>query len=229
MMRESGTISNFVGILTFIASWIIVTQVLEMKLMGAIMDKAISVGLIALVVIFQDEIRKMLLDLGSRKRWKFLFRHFTNHAIDDASRVTQSAIARACQSMPATKTGALIVIQQTQELRMYETSGDKIDAEVSSRLLENIFFKNSPLHDGAVVIANNRIMAAACILPVSHNSDIPKAFGLRHRAALGASQETDAKIIVVSEETGKITMAHNGKFYRNLSATDLENLLAPEP
>ena len=205
------------------------TQGVEMKLMGAIMDKVISVGLIALVVIFQDEIRKMLLDIGSRRRWKYFFRYILKQdEEDDSSRVTLSAIARACQSMASTKTGALIVIQQDQDLQMYETTGDKIDAEVSSRLLENIFFKNSPLHDGAVIISNNRIMAAACILPVSHNSDIPKSFGLRHRAALGASQETDAKVIVVSEETGHITMTHNGKFYRNLSATDLEGLLAPE-
>ena len=222
MMKQSGTISIFVGILTFIAIWILVTQILEMKLMGAIMDKAISVGLIALVVIFQDEIRKLLLDLGSRKRWRFLFNYILKQKEEDVNGNTIRIVSRACQNMSATKTGALIVVQQDQDLKMYETTGDAIDAEVSSRLIENIFFKNSPLHDGAMVISNNRIMAAACILPVSHNYDIPKSFGLRHRAALGASQETDAKVIIVSEETGRITMAHNGRFYKNLTSIELE-------
>lgn len=226
MMKESGTINIFAGVLAFIAIWILVTQILDMRLLGAIMDKVISVGLIALVVIFQDEIRRMLLDLGSKKRWRFFLSFFLKRPDDDGSQTVISAIVRSCQSMSSTKTGALIAIQQTSDLRMFELTGDSIDAVVSTRLIENIFFKNSPLHDGAMIVANNRISAAACILPVSHNPDIPKHFGLRHRAALGLSQETDAKVIIVSEETGLITMAHNGKLYRNLSPNTLERMLS---
>jgi uncharacterized protein (TIGR00159 family) len=225
MMKESGTINIFVGVLGFIALWILVTQVLEMRLMGAIMDKVISVGLIALVVIFQDEIRRMLLEMGSKRRWRFLLNLFFNRKEGEENRDDVSAIVRACQNMSRTKTGALIAIQQYRELRMFETTGDHIDAEISSRLIENIFFKNSPLHDGAMIVAGGRITAAACILPVAHNQDIPKHFGLRHRAALGLSQETDAKVIVVSEETGSITLAHNGRFHKNLAPNVLEKLL----
>lgn len=226
MMKESGTINIFVGVLAFIAIWILVTQILDMRLMGAIMDKVISVGLIALVVIFQDEIRRMLLEIGSKKRWRFLLNMFFKRPEDDSSRAVISAVVRACQNMAQGKVGALIVMQQLGDLKMIELTGDHIDAEVSSRLIENIFFKNSPLHDGAMIIANNRISAAACILPVSHNQDIPKHFGLRHRAALGLSQESDAKIVVVSEETGYITLAYNGKLYRNLSTNTLEKMLS---
>lgn len=225
MMKESGTINIFVGVLAFIAIWILVTQILDMRLMGAIMDKVISVGLIALVVIFQDEIRRMLLEVGSKKRWRFLLNFFLKRNDEDDSQTAVSAIVRSCQNMAQTKTGALIALQQGSDLKMFELTGDIIDAEISTRLIENIFFKNSPLHDGAMVIANNRIAAAACILPVSHNQDIPKHYGLRHRAALGLSQETDAKVIVVSEETGYITLAHNGKLYRNLSPSSLEKML----
>lgn len=225
MMKESGTINIFVGVLAFIALWILVTQILDMRLMGAIMDKVISVGLIALVVIFQDEIRRMLLEMGSKKRWRFFLNFFLKRSEEDDSQSAISAVVRSCQNMAQTKTGALIALQQTSDLKMFELTGDTIDAEISTRLIENIFFKNSPLHDGAMVIANNRIAAAACILPVSHSQDIPKHYGLRHRAALGLSQETDAKIIVVSEETGYITLAHNGKLYRNLSASALEKML----
>ncbi len=226
MMKDSGTINIFVGVLTFIAVWILVTQVLDMRLMGAIMDKVISVGLVTLVIIFQDEIRRFLVDLGSKKRWRFFLDFFFKHPEDDGMQKVITAVVRACQNMSQSRTGALIAVQQTTELKMFENTGDAIDAEVSTRLIENIFFKNSPLHDGAMIIANNRIAAAACILPVSHNQDIPKMYGLRHRSALGLSQESDAKVIVVSEETGMITMAHNGRLYRNLTPNSLEKMLS---
>ena len=128
--------------------------------------------------------------------------------------------------MSRTKTGALIVLQQKMPLDDYEKTGDIIDADVNMRLIENIFFKNSPLHDGAMIIARGRIAAAGCILPVSHNMDIPKHLGLRHRAALGMSQTTDAYCVVVSEETGAISVAHNGVLHTKISAIDLENILS---
>ena len=134
-------------------------------------------------------------------------------------------IVYACISLSKGKVGALIVIKRDMPLAIYEQTGDIINADVNPRLIENIFFKNSPLHDGAMIISDNRIRAAGCILPVSHNLDIPKSLGLRHRAALGISQETDAIAVVVSEETGNISVAMNGKFKLRLSTKELEQIL----
>ena len=135
-------------------------------------------------------------------------------------------IVYACMNMSKTNTGALIVIEQSVPLESYERSGDNIDANVNSRLIENIFFKNSPLHDGALIIAHGRIKAAGCILPVSHDTNVPRHLGLRHRSALGISQATDALAIVVSEETGSISVAHEGKLSTRLSITELEHRLS---
>ena len=135
-------------------------------------------------------------------------------------------IVYACMNMSKTKTGALIVVQQDIPLENYEKSGDMIDALINTRLIENIFFKNSPLHDGAMIIAGDRIKAAGCILPVSHDTNVPRSLGLRHRSALGIAQATDAFAIVVSEETGNISVAHRGKLSTRLSSTDLEHRLS---
>ena len=135
-------------------------------------------------------------------------------------------VVNACMNMSKSNTGALIVIEQTMPLVSYEKTGDSIDASISSRLLQNIFFKNSPLHDGAVILSEGRIKAAGCILPVSHNTDIPRRFGLRHRSALGISQATDAIAVIVSEETGGISIAYNGTIHADLSSTELERRLA---
>ena len=136
------------------------------------------------------------------------------------------AIVYACMNMSKSKTGALIVVERNTPLEKFEHTGEIINADVNSRLIECIFIKNNPLHDGAMIIANDRIAAAACILPVSHNTDIPKSLGLRHRSALGISQESDAIAIIVSEETGNISIAHNGKFRLRLSGKDLEDILS---
>ncbi|MGL5272916.1 MAG: diadenylate cyclase, partial [Phocaeicola sp.] len=134
-------------------------------------------------------------------------------------------IVLACLSMSKTRTGALIVMERSVSLNGIVTTGDTIDASLNQRLIENIFFKNSPLHDGAMIISNQRIVSAGCILPVSHDQSISKALGLRHRAALGVSQESDALTIIVSEETGNISVAHKGKFHLRLSAEELERLI----
>ncbi len=134
-------------------------------------------------------------------------------------------VVYACMSMSKSRTGALIVIERSVPLTNYAKSGDIIDASINTRLIENIFFKNSPLHDGAMIIANNRIEAAGCILPVSHDSDVPRSLGLRHRSALGIAQATDAIAVVVSEETGNISVAHRGKLSTRLSSTELEHRL----
>ena len=136
------------------------------------------------------------------------------------------AVVYACMGMSKSKTGALIVFQRKMPLKEYESTGDIIDALVNVRLIENIFFKNSPLHDGAMIIADNKIKSVGCILPVSHDMDIPKELGLRHRAALGMSQATDALCIVVSEETGNISVASEGKIKVKLSAPELEHILS---
>ncbi len=225
LMKSSGSINIFIGILVFIVIWIIVSQVLQMRLLGSIFDKLVSVGVIALIVLFQDEIRHFLLTLGSRHRSSSLFRFLKGNKKDTNDKEDIMPIVMACLNMSKGKVGALIVIERGLPLDEVVRTGDIIDANINQRLIENIFFKNSPLHDGAMVISNKRIKAAGCILPVSHNLNIPKELGLRHRAALGISQETDAMTIIVSEETGGISIAYKGEFYLKLTAEELERML----
>lgn len=227
MMKESGTISIFTGVLAFVGVWIVVKQILDMRLIGSIMDKFMSVGLLILVILFQDEIKRFLVQLGSHKRWRFFFNFFLKHK-DQGEKPYIIPVVYACMNMAKTKTGALIVIEQGVSLDNYKNTGDTINANVNARLIENIFFKNSPLHDGAMVISKKRIKAAGCILPVSHSMDIPKELGLRHRAAKGISQETDALAVIVSEETGNISVAYKDIFHLRLSAEELERFLTEE-
>lgn len=233
IMRESGTINIFYGVLAFIVVWVVASEILEMKLIGSILDKFMSIGLLILVIIFQDQIKRFLVDLGSKKRWKFLtsiFHHKKEGNGDGTDLHTRvMPIVYSCMSMSKSKTGALIVIGQEVPLENYEKTGDRIDAEINSRLIENIFFKNSPLHDGALVISDGRLNAAGCILPVSHDTDVPRSLGLRHRSALGISQATDAFAIVVSEETGNISVAYRGRLSTRLSSTELEKRLSALP
>jgi uncharacterized protein (TIGR00159 family) len=226
LMRESRSLNIFVGIMIFILLWIFVSQILEMKLLGAILDKLVSVGVIAIIVIFQDDIRKFLYNLGAHRRIRTLMRMFSpKHADErDLAQLKKDVlpIVMAAMQMAKGKVGALIVMERNVPLDDIVATGDVINAEVNQRLIENIFFKNSPLHDGAMIISNHRIKAAGCILPVSHDLDIPKELGLRHRAALGMSQESDALCVIVSEETGSISTARNGLFHLRLSAEELE-------
>ena len=229
LMRESRSLNVFVGILIFIVVWLFVSQVLEMRLLGTILDKLVSVGVIALIVLFQDDIRKFLSDLGAHQRVKRLRRFLVPKRRDDKAKVRLKncilPIVMACMSMSKGKVGALIVVERSLKLTDIVTTGETIDAMINQRLIENIFFKNSPLHDGAMVIRGERIQAAGCILPVSHDLDIPKELGLRHRAALGMAQESDALCIIVSEETGSISIAQNGNFRLRLTAEELEAAL----
>ncbi|MDE7397108.1 MAG: diadenylate cyclase CdaA [Muribaculum sp.] len=228
IMKESGSINIFIGVLAFIIVWVLTSEIFEMRLTGTILDKVMSIGLIILVIIFQDQIKRFLVELGNHNRWRFIKRLFSGHRNNQSDTHTKPwvmPIVYACMSMAKSKTGALIVIEQSMPLEIYEKTGDIIDARVNSRLIENIFFKNSPLHDGAVIIAHDRIISAGCILPVSHDTDIPRSMGLRHRSALGISQATDAAAIVVSEETGMISLAHHGKIISRLSSADLEKRL----
>ena len=230
LMRESRSLNVFIGIMLFILIWLSVSQVLEMRLLGSILDKLVSVGVIALIVIFQEDIRKFLYELGTQKGMRRLVNFFKSNKVKEkeVDRETIIPIVMACMSMSKKYVGALIVIERGVPLNDIVDTGDLIDARINQRLIENIFFKNSPLHDGAMIISNRRIKAAGCILPVSHNLGIPKELGLRHRAAMGISQNSDAIAVVVSEETGRISVAIKGEFHLRLSAEQLESILTAE-
>lgn len=231
LMKESRSLNVFIGIIVFVIVWLFVSQIIEMRLLGSIMDKLVSVGVIGLIVLFQEEIRKFLYTLGTHRRFQMVTRFFfsgNGSKETGADKQTIMPIVMACIDMARGKVGALIVIERTVKLDDIVETGDLIDANINQRLIENIFFKNSPLHDGAMIISKKRIRAAGCILPVSHSHDIPKDLGLRHRAALGISQSSDAIAVVVSEETGRISVAIKGDFRLRLSAEELESLLTRE-
>lgn len=200
----------------------------EMKLLGSIFDKLVSVGVLALIILFQDDIRRFLVTLGSHKQLGRFFRFLTGNKQEKTEKADIMPIVLACMSMSKGKVGALIVIEKSVPLNDIIRTGEIINANVNQRLIENIFFKNSPLHDGAMIIRHKRIEAAGCILPVSHDLNIPKELGLRHRAAMGVSQETDALAIIVSEETGGISVAYKGQFHLRLTAEELERILTKE-
>ena len=229
LMKASGSINIFTGVLVFIVIWVVVSQVLEMKLLGSILDKLVSVGVLAIIILFQEEIRRFLLTLGSHRHVNTLIRFFTGGKREqDLQHEDIMPIVMACLSMSKQKVGALIVIEHNVPLDDVVRTGDVIDANINQRLIENIFFKNSPLHDGAMVISKHRIEAAGCILPVYDNLEIPKELGLRHRSAMGISQVSDAHAVIVSEETGGISVAYKGQFHLRLSAEELESLLTKE-
>lgn len=231
LMKESRSLNVFIGILMFVILWLLVSQILEMRLLGSIMDKLVSVGVIGLIILFQEDIRKFLYNIGAHQRMRVLLKFFQQEKDENDSQANKEMIVPvvlACMNMSKRKVGALIVIERTIPLDDVSDTGDRIDANINQRLIENIFFKNSPLHDGAMIISKHRIKSAGCILPVSHSLDIPKELGLRHRAAMGMSQDSDAIVIVVSEETGGITVAIKGEFQLRLSAEKLESVLTEE-
>ncbi len=228
LMKSSGSLNVFYGIMVFVIIWIVVSQMLEMKLLGSIFDKLVSVGVLALIILFQEEIRRFFLTLGSQRRLNFLTRYFVKNKTNIAEEHEDQQIMRivlACDSMSKSMVGALIVIEREMSLGDVIKSGEIIDANISTELIKNIFFKNSPLHDGAMIISHNRIIAAGCILPVSHNLNIPKELGLRHRAALGITSQSDAIAIIVSEETGAISVTQGGEFHLRLASNELESYL----
>lgn len=225
LMRDSGSLNVFYGILVFAGLWIVVSQMLEMRLMGSIFDKLVSVGVLAMIILFQEDIRRFFLTLGSHRRLNAIARMFFKDSKDSESDKGVMPIVMACMNMSKNKVGALIVIERSMSLLDIVRSGETIDANINQLLIENIFFKNSPLHDGAMLIRNSRIAAAGCILPVSHSQNIPKELGLRHRAALGITQESDAVAVIVSEETGGISVAQKGEFHLRLSPEQLEKYL----
>ncbi len=228
LMKSSGSLNVFYGIMVFVIIWIVVSQMLEMKLLGSIFDKLVSVGVLALIILFQEEIRRFFLTLGSQRQLNFITRYFVKNSANIVEEHEDQQIMRivlACDSMSKNMVGALIVIEREMSLSDVVKSGELIDANISTELIKNIFFKNSPLHDGAMIIGHNRIVAAGCILPVSHNLNIPKELGLRHRAALGITSQSDAIAVIVSEETGAISVAQGGEFHLRLASNELESYL----
>ncbi len=228
VMRESRSLNVFFGVLIFVISWLFISQILEMKLLGSILNQLVNVGALALIILFQEEIRKFFYTIGTHQRVRSLLQLISGEKRKKHEKEDIMPIVLACMSMGKQKVGALIVIERSLPLNDIMRSGEIIDANINQRLIENIFFKNSPLHDGAMLISHKRIKAAGCILPVSHSMNIPKELGLRHRAAMGISQETDALAIIVSEETGNISIAFRGNFQLRLTAEELERILTED-
>ncbi|MBM3405091.1 MAG: TIGR00159 family protein [Bacteroidetes bacterium] len=229
LVKGTSAIKIFIGIISAYLLWKIV-KILKMTLLTEILGTFFSVGVIALIVVFQPEIRQFLLLLGNTRlirttRGKFLFWKLNvSHPIN----VNLDKIIVACKKMGDTNTGALIVLTRQNELKTIVDTGEYIEAAISEQLIENIFFKHSPLHDGAMVIVGHAIRAVRCILPVSNNPKIPAHFGLRHRAAIGITEKSDAIAIVVSETTGKITCCISGEWTEDASAAELTNRLVAE-
>jgi diadenylate cyclase len=226
IIKGTAAFSIIMGMFIFYLTWVIVRG-LDMELTGGIMGQLVGVGVLALVIVFQQEIRKMFLLLGTRYNLnkKISFDSFFYKDKDDNADKKIKEIILACEAMARSKTGALIVMVNKSELKEYVETGEKIGAPVSGALLQTLFFKNSPLHDGAVIIHDGKILAARCILPVSNRELENDQLGMRHRAALGISQATDAQVIIVSEETGRLSYAINGSLHENINPIELTRMV----
>lgn len=229
LVKGTSAINVFIGLALLYVVYIVV-RAFDLKLLGSILSKFVNVGVIAIIVLFQQEIRKFLLYIGSnefikRKNWlNFIKLNFGGSA-NTVSQHNIGEIATACFNMSVTNTGALIVISRKSDLRFYIQSGIKIDSVVNAKMIENIFFKNSPLHDGAVVIADNRLVAARCVLPVTEKENFPAHYGMRHRAAVGITEVSDAIAISVSEQTGSVSLTMSGEIQAGLTKEKLHYLL----
>lgn len=222
LLTGSVALKIFFGLLSVYLLYLVV-KAAGMELLTIILGQFMGVGVLAAIILFQPEIRRFLLLIGKTTPFnndKF-FRGLPWRRGDASDRLSLTPFIEAAKSLASKNTGALIVFAKSSELKFYAESGDLIDAIVSKRLLVSIFNKTSPLHDGAVIIAGGRIKAARCILPVTENSDVPASMGLRHRAAIGLTEVTDSVVLVVSEETGQISLVRNGEVNRNLSTADL--------
>ncbi len=227
LIRGTAAFSIFLGIFLIYLSWLLV-RTLNMELISGLLGQVIGVGAIALIIVFQQEVRRFLLVLGNRymTRSRFPFsRFFTSESERQETPGLAEEIVRACESMASKKTGALIVIGGKSSLDLFTEGGEILKAKISAELLETIFFKNSPLHDGAVLIEGGLILAARCPLPITDQVAIPPHFGMRHRAAVGMSEHSDAIVVVVSEETGYITVVISGEIQENITPNVLRNIL----
>lgn len=228
LIRDTIALNIVLGLVIIYLVYLAVKQ-MHMRLLTEILGGFVSVGFIALIVVFQQEIRRFLLLIGrnaflqkGKAWWSFIF---GKAEITKRSHFHAKPIIDACKSMKKSRTGALIVFAEYFDEQFYQNSGELLDSKISKRLLESIFQKYSPLHDGAVVISNNKIKCASCILPLSENNQLPPQFGLRHRAGIGISEMSDACAIIISEETGEIAYVKEGKVQANVSFSELDRLL----
>jgi uncharacterized protein (TIGR00159 family) len=222
LIRGSIAVNIFLGILALYLVYLIV-RAAQMELLTMILGQFMGVGVLAMIILFQPEIRKFLLVIGRGTEFREnIFKTIANwrHEYHDDFDIGQ--VVEAVKTLKASKTGALMVFSRDTELKFYAQTGDALNAEVNKRLLLSIFNKHSPLHDGAVIIHKGRIRAARCVLPVSENDHLPPNFGLRHRAAVGMSESTDTLVLAVSEETGRLVLARNGKYLRALKLKQIE-------
>ncbi|OUR92175.1 TIGR00159 family protein [Flavobacteriales bacterium 34_180_T64] len=226
LVKGTVAINIFIGIIIIYSVWKL-TDFLHMQMLHNIFDGFMKVGIIALIVVFQPEIRKFLLMVGSTNlsgRGKFFGKmKFLKSAVETETDVM--AIISACKKMGASQTGALIVLERNNNLDFLISTGDTMNIAVTQPIIESIFFKNSPLHDGAIIIENNIVKATRVILPINNEKNIPLRFGLRHRAAVGITEKTDALAIVVSEETGQISFIKNGEFVMFKDASELSEMI----
>jgi diadenylate cyclase len=229
LIRGTVAMNIFIGILSVYLVWIIV-KALEMQVLSSILGQVIGVGVIALIIVFQQEIRRFLIFIGNQyfSRNLLTLEKVIPFDLAQQPKVRIKSVIKAVINMAKSKTGALIVISKKSELTVFAETGDALNADTTSRLIESIFNKYSPLHDGAMIITGGKIMAARCVLPVSENLNLPPNYGMRHRAALGMSENTDSLVIVVSEETGKISTAESGKLETDMDPKDLMSKLELE-
>ncbi len=230
IIKGTAALSIFVAAFFLYLFWLVV-KALNMQLISSLLGQVIGVGVIALIIVFQQEVRRFLLVIGTRyiKNNKFSFSRFFRSAREEllAPPIT-GEITKAVEAMASTKTGALIVIGRQSRLDVFTEGGEILKAQVNAELLETIFFKNTPLHDGAVLIEDGLILAARCPLPFTDQVTIPSHFGMRHRAGLGMSEHTDALVVIISEETGSISVADAGEVRSNLTTNELRNILLME-
>ena len=230
LIRGTSAFSIFMGLILIYLFWIVV-KALKMELISALLGQVVGVGMIALLIVFQQEVRRFLLVIGNRyiSRSRFSFSWLAKSVRnDDRSPGESEEIVRACESLSSVKTGALIVIGRRSSLDLFSDGGEILKARISCELLETIFFKNTPLHDGAVLIEGGQILAARCPLPATDQIALPARLGMRHRAAVGMSEQTDALVIVVSEESGFISVAEAGVLREDISPNELRNILLME-
>jgi uncharacterized protein (TIGR00159 family) len=225
LIKGTVAINIFIGIAILYLIWLL-TKSLEMNLLSELLGKFLGLGVLALIIVFQQEIRRFLLMIGSTKFnpagnfiHRFGFKQFENQETDVA------AVIEAAKRLSKSKTGALIIFKKNSNLDFLKTSGDQMDIKINTPIIESIFFKNSPLHDGAIIIEGNKITATRTVLPISGEIKLPQTYGLRHRAAVSITQNTDALALVVSEETGKISYLKNGKFIPFKTFDDLIHII----
>jgi uncharacterized protein (TIGR00159 family) len=222
LIRGSIAVNIFLGILALYLIYLIV-KASEMELLATILGQFMGVGVLAMIILFQPEIRKFLLVIGRGTEFRDnFFKSISNWRNEYHDEFDIHQVIEAAKTLKATKTGALIVFSRDTELKFYIETGEPLDAEVNKRLLLSIFHKTSPLHDGAVIIHRGRIKAARCVLPVSENDNLPPHYGLRHRSAIGMSESTDTLVMAISEETGRLILARNGKYLRGLKLKQVE-------